>query len=304
MKPILIAGPTAAGKSALALAIAGATGATILNADAMQVYSCWRVLSARPSAEEEARAPHALFGHVDPARHHSVGAWLREAAPFLDGRPLVIVGGTGLYFTALTEGLAPIPPVPDTVRAEADRAMRDHGPGWFRSALAADDPETLAQIDASNPARLQRAWEVLRATRRGLRAWQADTPAPLLPLKAATPLVLAPAVDWLDRRIAARFETMLDAGAIDEVRGWRRLALPDSTPAAKALGRAEIEAFIDGGIDRQTCIARATLVSRRYAKRQRTWFRNRLGDWPRLDPAIGTEALLTAVMGRIDAERD
>ncbi|HAW47448.1 MAG TPA: tRNA (adenosine(37)-N6)-dimethylallyltransferase MiaA, partial [Roseovarius sp.] len=207
-RPVLIAGPTASGKSALALAIARAQGGVIVNADALQVYANWRILSARPSPEEEAQAPHRLYGHVAPEQDYSAGHWLREVAPLLaaGARP-IIVGGTGLYFAALTEGLADIPTTPPDIRAEGDRLLREAGVAALVDTL---DPETRARIDTANPRRVQRAWEVQAATGRGLAAWQDATPPPLLPLARATPILVEAPKDWLNPRITHRFDAMLD----------------------------------------------------------------------------------------------
>ncbi|MEH6749846.1 MAG: isopentenyl transferase family protein, partial [Paracoccaceae bacterium] len=185
-RPVLIAGPTASGKSALALRIAEAQGGVIVNADAIQVFANWRVLTARPSAQDEARVPHLLYGHVAGDAPYSVGHWLREVAPVLRSGPRpIIVGGTGLYFTALTEGLAEIPTLPDHVRPEATARLRAGGIG----ALLADlDEATLARIDRQNPMRVQRAWEVWHGTGRGLAEWQDATPPPLLPLSDTVPI--------------------------------------------------------------------------------------------------------------------
>ena len=272
--PVLIAGPTASGKSALAMEIAARDGRVIVNADALQVYGCWRVLTARPSAADEAALPHALYGHVGRQETYSTGRWLREVVPLL-GRPVVIVGGTGLNFAALTEGLADIPAVPAEVRAEADARVAAEG---FGGLLAELDPATAARIDRRNGARIQRAWEVLRATGRGLAAWQDDTPAPALPLSHAEALVLRPAVDWLDARIARRFQAMIEGGALEEVRA----ALPDWSPrlpSSRAIGAPELVAYLNGLTTRSEAIFAAVLASRRYAKRQRTWFRSRMTDW-------------------------
>ncbi|MFZ1471209.1 MAG: isopentenyl transferase family protein, partial [Paracoccaceae bacterium] len=171
--PVLIAGPTASGKSAIAMDLAARDGRVIVNADALQVYGCWRVLTARPSDAEEAALPHALYGHIGCEAEYSVGHWLRQVAGWMD-RPVVIVGGTGLYFKALTEGLAEVPPVPPQVRAAGD-ALRVAD---YPALVAGLDPATAARIDLANPARVQRAWEVLQATRRGLADWQAATPQP------------------------------------------------------------------------------------------------------------------------------
>ncbi len=275
-RPVLIAGPTASGKSALGLAIAARQGGIVVNADALQVFANWRILTARPTRDEQAVAPHALYGHVPGDRVYSVGHWLRDVAPLLAGgaRPIV-VGGTGLYFAALTEGLAEIPPTPRAVRAEADARLAAEG----RDALLAEiDAATAGRIDRRNPARVQRAWEVQRATGRGLAAWQDATPAPLLPLARTQPLVIDADRDWLRARIARRFDAMLAEGALEEARanlpGWS-----DSLPSAKAIGARELIAHLKGEIDLETARIRAITASQQYAKRQRTWFRARMGDW-------------------------
>ncbi len=278
-RPVLIAGATASGKSALALAIAAAQGRVIVNADALQVWDCWRVLTARPGPEETARVPHRLYGHLPRGAEYSVGHWLREVAPLLARRPgAVIAGGTGLYLTALTEGLAAIPPTPAAVRAEADRRIAAEG----GDALAAElDRATAARIDLRNPVRIQRAWEVLRATGRGLAAWQDTAAPPLVPLADATALLLEVPRDRLAARIDARFDAMMAAGARDEVRA----VLPDwnaRAPWARAIGAAELAAVLRGEMAEADATARSKALTRQYAKRQRTWFRARMGDWRRV----------------------
>ncbi|HHX91455.1 MAG TPA: tRNA (adenosine(37)-N6)-dimethylallyltransferase MiaA [Paracoccus sp.] len=285
-RPVLIAGPTASGKSALALRIATAQGRVIINADALQVHACWSVLTARPPAEDLARAPHHLYGHVKRGAGYSVGHWLREIGALLARHPdAVIVGGTGLYFSALTEGLAEIPPTPPEIRARADRLLRKNGP---QALLAGLDPQTAAQIDQQNPARLQRAWEVLQATGRGLAQWQFETGPPLLPLDAVTALVLAPARDWLNPRITTRFAAMLQGGALDEARAalphWPQDAdRPSAPPWTRAIGAPELIAYLRGHISLAEAEANATLATRQYAKRQRSWFRNRMKAWQRIE---------------------
>ena len=277
-KPVLIAGPTASGKSALALQIAQQRGGVIVNADASQVFSCWRIVTARPSAEEEALAPHLLYGHIPCDAQYSAGHWLREVAPILQGgeRP-IIVGGTGLYFTALTQGLAEIPATPPEVRAEADRIPLDR--------LTADlDPATAAGIDLRNRMRVQRAWEVQRATGRPLADWQADTPPPLLPVSQAVPLVFDVPKDWLLDRITRRFDAMLAEGALQEVAAMRNSYDP-ALPAYKAIGVPELMAHIMGEISLDEARARATVATRQFAKRQRTWFRSKMRHWHRVRPA-------------------
>ncbi len=277
--PVLIAGPTGSGKSALAMDLAARDGRLIVNADALQVYDCWRVLSARPSVAEEAALPHALYGHIGRDQDYSVGAWLREVAGLLT-RPVVIVGGTGLYFRALTEGLAEIPPIPAAIRAEADALRLSGQVDVMRQAL---DAATAAKTDLLNPVRVQRAYEVQRATGRGMAAWQADTSAPLLPLCDAQTLVLQPTVPWLDARIARRFSVMLDEGALDEARA----ALPhwqDDRPWARAIGAPELVAHLRGESTLNAARDAAILASRQYAKRQRTWFRTRMAEWTTVVP--------------------
>ena len=275
--PVLIAGPTASGKSGLALKLAERQGGVIVNADALQVYACWRVLTARPSAADEALVPHRLYGHVGRDQDYSVGHWLREVAQVLasDARP-IIVGGTGLYFTALTAGLAAIPAIPAMVRAEGDARRRA---GDVAGMLAGLDPATRAVIDPQNPARVQRAWEVLRATGRGLADWQAATGPALLPLARAQALVLAPDPAWLGARIDARFDAMMAAGALDEVRAQLPHWNP-AQPSARAIGARELVAYLRGEIGRDHAVALARIASRQYAKRQRTWFRSRMAGWP------------------------
>jgi len=277
-KPVLIAGPTASGKTALALRIAAAGGGIIVNADALQVYDGWRVLTARPGPEDEMQAPHALYGHVPFEAEYSVGDWLRAVAPLLNGpqRP-IIVGGTGLYFRALTEGLADIPPVPQDIRAQAD--ARD--PDDLLCDLIREDPVIAARIDRQNPARVRRAWEVLRGTGKPLSTWQAETAPPALPLRDATALVLDADRDWLNDRITRRFDHMLEHGALDEARAnlprWSRAG-----GAAKAIGAPELIAHLRGEMSLAAARDAAIIASRQYAKRQRTWFRARMGEWTQI----------------------
>lgn len=290
-KPILIAGPTASGKSALALEIAAQTGAAIVNADAIQVYDCWRVLTARPSAQDEAAAAHLLYGHVPGAQAYSVGDWLGAVRTLLD-QPVVIVGGTGLYFSALTEGLAVIPAISQEVRREGN-ALRERGVPELYRALEAADPGILPRLDVQNPARLQRAWEVWRQTGRSLAQWQAETPPPALPLTATVPVVLESETAWLDGRIAGRFGKMLRGGALHEAAAWTASGLSFDMPAGKALGARELCAHLSGKMPLKEAEAAVVLATRRFAKRQRTWFRNRFSSWLRvgLDDATDLAAL-------------
>ncbi len=276
--PVLIAGPTASGKSTLAIELAARDGRVVVNADALQVYGCWRVLTARPTLADETAMPHALYGHVARDDLYSVGHWLRDVAGLL-AQPVVIVGGTGLYFAALTEGLAEVPAIPPHVRAEGD-AVR--AAGGLPALLAGVDPATALRIDRANPARVQRAWEVWHATGRGLADWQAETAPPLLPPDRCQAVVIRPGTSWLDARIAQRFSAMVAGGALKEVTD----ALPHWDPGrpwTRAIGAAELVAYLRKEIPLDQAVAAATLASRRYAKRQRTWGRARGTGWRALD---------------------
>ncbi len=280
-RPVLIAGPTASGKSSLAARIVAAQGGVIVNADAIQVFANWRVLTARPTETEEAALPHALYGHIPRDGDYSVGHWLREVSALLNGPRPVIVGGTGLYFTALTEGLAEIPPTPAHVRAAADARIRAEGHAALLTEL---DPQTAARIDRQNPMRVQRAWEVLQTTGRSLADWQDATPPPLLPQAQAQAFVMDAPKDWLTPRINARFDQMLDMGALDEARanlgGWNPALL-----SSKAIGGPELIAHLKGEISLNSAREAATIATRQFAKRQRTWFRARMKKWTPIDPA-------------------
>lgn len=271
-KPVLIAGPTASGKSELALQIAERLGGVIVNADASQVYDCWRIISARPSPQEEARANHLLYGHVPFDQTYSAGHWLREVTPLLTGgqRP-IIVGGTGLYFTTLTEGMADIPATPPEVRAKADQIP-------LAELIRDVDARTLQKLDLNNRARVQRAWEVLTATGRPLADWQDETPAPVLDLAGAVPIVFETDKDWLSDRINRRFDLMLDMGALDEVAAMQDRYDP-ILPAFKAIGVPELTAYLKGQMTLDQARDRATIATRQFAKRQRTWFRARMKLW-------------------------
>ena len=284
--PVLLAGPTACGKSALALALARGTNACIINADALQVYGCWNILTARPGPDEQAVCPHVLYGHVGIDEPYSVGKWMREVAEVLEDcaargvRPIV-VGGTGLYFGALTEGLAEIPEIPAGVR-EAGNRIRSETPRKFARELRERDPATAASIDLRNTARAQRAWEVLTATGIGLRAWQDRPYRPLLPLGDADAFVMEGPAAWLRERIERRFAAMLRDGALDECRAVLDAGYDPDLPSCRALGARELMSFIAGELSREAAVERAVIRTRQYAKRQRTWFRNRMRGWTRI----------------------
>jgi tRNA dimethylallyltransferase len=280
--PVLITGPTASGKSALALGLAQRQGRSVVNADALQVFRGWPLLTAQPSAEDRNRAPHRLYGHLPHDADYSVGAWLRDVAPLLDQRPApVIVGGTGLYLSALTEGLAEIPATETAVRERATDRLTSRG----LAALVSDlDPQTRARIDTRNPMRVQRAWEVLEQTGRGLAAWQAETGPPLVPPDQAQVFQVIAPPESLTPRIAARFDAMMQQGALAEARAMWALWNPDFL-SSRAIGAADLIAVLRGELTESQAAARAVIATRQYAKRQRTWFRRRMGHWPTLNAA-------------------
>ncbi|QGZ34192.1 tRNA (adenosine(37)-N6)-dimethylallyltransferase MiaA [Stappia indica] len=289
-KPVtLIAGPTASGKSALALDLAERDGAWVVNADSMQVYADLDVLTARPSPADLARAPHRLYGHVDAAEPWSVARWLEDIGKVLDeardaGRPLVIVGGTGLYFRALAGGLSAVPPIPEDIRARLRAEATDAPAGALHRRLAEADPLVAARLEPGDTQRILRALEVIEATGRSLAYWQQQQ-GPVLVGPEAARVVLAPPRPWLHERIARRFRMMVEAGAVDEARRLLARKIDPDLPAMKAIGVRDLgplPASLDG-LDQ--AIEKATAETRRYAKRQETFFRGQLGDWPRLDPA-------------------
>jgi tRNA dimethylallyltransferase len=283
----LIAGPTASGKSALALELAAATGGEIVNADALQIYADLRILTARPSPADEAAAPHHLFGVADAAEAWSVGRWLAAATEVLAGiaargNLAIVVGGTGLYFRALTRGLATMPAVPVAVRAEAVATFLAMGESAFRVRLAAVDPAAEQRIAAADVQRLTRAYEVFAFTGRALTDWQAGT-TPALPPGAWRGVVLEPPREALYARCDQRLTRMREAGALDEVARLIARGLDPALPAMKTLGVAPFAAQLRGEIDAEEALSIARRDTRRYAKRQMTWFRNQTPDWPRME---------------------
>lgn len=284
----LIAGPTASGKSRLALDMAGRTGALIVNADSQQLYADLRVLSARPSAAEEAQADHALYGVADAADAWSVGRWSRAALPLVkeqatQGRPVLLVGGTGLYFTSLTKGLADIPDVPVEVRDTAGAIYDSEGEAAFRRRLAEVDAAAEARIEAGDRQRLTRAWAVRTHTGRSLSDWIADT-TPLLSPESWTGVVVEPSREALYARCDARVAGMVEAGALDEVRALIARKLNPALPVMKAVGVREFAAHLAGAATLGAAIEATRQATRNYAKRQLTWFRNQTGGWKRIEP--------------------
>jgi tRNA dimethylallyltransferase len=281
---ILIAGPTASGKSALGLRIARAFGGTVINTDSMQVYADLRVLSARPTREEEALAPHRLYGNVDGAVNFSVGHFQRQAAAILSepeaGALPIFVGGTGLYFRSLDEGISDLPAVPEAIRAKV-RAEADGQPTEvLHAALALRDPESARRLRPSDRMRVMRALEIFEATGRSIGSFhEAREPGPL----AGKPLLkifLAADRAELRQRIDARFVTMMKQGALDEVAALRERRLDPLLPVMRAHGVPGLIAYLDGTISRDEAVQRGQGDTRRYAKRQFTWFRHQMGeDW-------------------------
>jgi tRNA dimethylallyltransferase len=281
---ILIAGPTASGKSALALAEARARGGVIINADSMQVYRDLRVLTARPCADEEVLAPHKLYGHVDGTEIYSVARWLEDMAKTLaaasdTGQTPIIVGGTGLYFKALLEGLSPVPEIPDEIRQKWREIGAEDGGLTLHEALIQRDPKAAAHIRPSDRQRLVRALEVIDATGRSLLEWQKVPGTPLLDAGSCRRIVVMPDRAALYARCDKRFEAMLDGGAVEEVRTLMERRLPDGAPVMGALGVRPIAAMLRGYMTRDEAIAQAQQDTRRYAKRQMTWARHQMTDW-------------------------
>jgi tRNA dimethylallyltransferase len=283
-RAVLIAGPTASGKSALALALAEALGGTIINADSMQVYRDLRIVTARPTAQEEARVPHLLYGHVDAAENYSVGRWCVEASAALAaveraGRLPVVVGGTGLYFKALTRGLAAVPPIPPQIRAAVRERPEREGIAALYAELGERDAATARRLMPRDRARVTRALDVVLATGRSLTDWHAEGMKPALDPAAAIKVFLDIERAELYRRIDGRFDAMLASGALDEVRALARRNLDPALPAMKAHGVPWLIRHLDGGIDLAAAVEGAKRDTRRYSKRQGTWFRHQLPDW-------------------------
>lgn len=287
---ILIAGPTASGKSALALDLAERNGGVIVNTDSMQGYSVLDVLTARPSAAEMARAPHFLYGHVHPSTAYSTGAWLRDVTKLIDddvlsGRPVVFVGGTGLYFRALAEGISDMPDIPAAVRERWRYELKEQGAERLHRLLMHEDSAMAMQLRPTDGQRIVRALEVLDASGRSILEWQAARGRPLIDRDSSRFLVIEPDRQQLVLRIEARFDQMLDKGALDEVRQLIALDLDPDLPAMKAIGVRELQAATAGQSSFPEAIERAKIATRQYAKRQSTWFRHQLGsEWRRLRP--------------------
>ncbi|MEJ8474726.1 tRNA (adenosine(37)-N6)-dimethylallyltransferase MiaA [Roseibium algae] len=290
-RAILIAGPTASGKSALAIELAERWNGVVINADSMQLYRELSIVTARPSGADMDRVPHRLYGTMAAKVQFSTGGWLRLISGELDqvraeGKVPVLVGGTGLYFKALTLGFAEIPEIEPDIRLRCRQIADDGGVEAVREALLPLDPEAAESL--ADLQRLTRALEVVRSTGQTIGTWQRQAHgAPLIPLADARCVVLGPPRPWLHERIALRAKLMLSEAGIAEVRSLLALDLPTSLPVMRAIGVKEIAEYLAGSIDLAETERRLTVATRQYAKRQETWFRNQMADWQRLDPSSG-----------------
>jgi len=298
---ILIAGPTASGKSAAALALAKHLGGTVINADSMQVYRELSVLTARPEPAEMAMVPHRLYGTVSAAEAYSVGRWLEDAAASIaeakrEGRVPILVGGTGLYFKALLEGLSPVPDIPSETRMFWREQSESLGAEGLYRALQSRDPVMAARLRPSDTQRVVRALEVIEATGVSLADWQETAGAPVLRSEAVSKLVVAPEREPLYAAIDARFDRMVEEGAVEEVRALVALHLDPGLPAMRAHGVRELAALLAGTVTLEEAVTKAKTESRRYAKRQMTWLKRFMADWEWVPDA----AAAVAVYGKSD----
>jgi tRNA dimethylallyltransferase len=295
-RAVLIAGPTASGKSALALRLAETIGGIVVNADSMQVYRDLRVITARPSPEEEAGVPHRLYGQVDAAVNYSTGQWLRDIAVVLDevkaaGRVPILVGGTGLYFKALTGGMAAVPATPGDIRERVRTRLKEEGVAPLYAELQERDPATAQRLMPNDRSRICRALEVLEATGRSLTDWHKDGMPPLVDPTQAAKIFLTCERKELVGRIEKRFTAMLSMGALEEVRALSERKLDPLLPAMKAHGVPWLIRHLNGEISLDEAAAGSIMDTRRYAKRQLTWFRNQMKDWPWEAPETALNAL-------------
>ncbi len=295
-KAVLIAGPTASGKSALALELAEKTGGVVINADSMQVYRDLRVLTARPTPDEEARVPHRLYGHVDAAVNFSAGSWVADAAKVLEevraqNRLPIFAGGSGLYFKALTRGLSAVPPIPAEIRDGVRARLERDGVEALHAELARRDPASAQRLKPRDRSRIARALEVVEATSRPLTDWHRDGLPPLLPQASFRALFLEPDRDQLYARIDARFEAMLQAGALREVAALAARQLNPLLPAMKAHGVPALIRHLQGEISLKEAAEIGRADTRHYAKRQFTWFRHQLPEFEWVKPQAAREWL-------------
>ena len=299
-KAVLIAGPTASGKSALALELALGAGGTVINADSMQVYRDLRIITARPTPDEEARVPHRLYGHVDAAENFSAGAWVSDAEKTLDeakgdGRLPIFIGGTGLYFKALTAGLSVVPPIPAEVREDVRARLERSGVEALHAELARCDPRAAERLNLRDRTRIARALEVVEATGRSLLDWHLEGQPPLLPKDSFRAVFLAPERDELYARIDARFDAMLGGGALDEVERLAARNLDPLLPAMKAHGVPALIRHLRGELSPEEAATIGRADTRHYAKRQFTWFRHQLPEFEWVKPGEARQWLVAAV---------
>jgi len=297
-KAVLIAGPTASGKSALALELAQTTCGVVINTDSMQVYRDLRIITARPTLEEEARVPHRLYGHVDASVNFSAGAWVTDAAKLLaevraEGRLPIFIGGSGLYFKALTRGLSAVPPIPAEVRDAVRARLERDGVEALHAELALRDPTSAERLKPRDRTRIARALEVIEATGRALTDWHREGLPPLLPPGEFSALFLAPERDLLYARIDARFDAMLD-----EVAALASRKLDPLLPAMKAHGVPALIGHLNGEITRDQAAEIGRADTRHYAKRQFTWFRHQLPEFEWVTPEAAREWLARVIPGR------
>ncbi len=305
-RAILIAGPTASGKSAAALALAERLGGTVINANSMQVYRELKVLTARPGPADLARAPHELYGFVPGREAYSAARYGEDAKAAIErswsgARVPIVVGGTGLYFTVLLEGLSPVPPIPEAVRSRWRAEAARLGPGGLHAVLAERDAETAERLRPSDPQRIVRALEVLDATGRSLSQWHAEPGRPVLEPESTLRFVVAPDRETLNRRCNARFEAMIALGAIEEVEALARLDLDPELPIMRALGVRPLIQHIAGEIGREEAVEQAKAETRAYAKRQMTWIRSKMRAWNATSEQE-TERIVSHIINFIDSQ--
>jgi tRNA dimethylallyltransferase len=305
---VLIAGPTASGKSALALESAQKTGGVIINADSMQVYRDLKIITARPTPQEEAGIPHRLYGHIDAAVNFSAGSWVADAAKVLaevraqNALP-VFVGGSGLYFKALTRGLSAVPPIPPDIREGVRARLEKDGVEALHAELAQRDPQSATRLKPRDRTRIARALEVVEATGRSLTDWHRDGMPPLLPSGEFFALFLAPDRDQLYARIDSRFDAMLESGALGEVAALAARNLDPLLPAMKAHGVPVLMRYLKGEITLAEAAATGRAETRHYAKRQFTWFRHQLPEFAWVKPKEAGNWLTGVIAGRERGER-